>query len=57
MACPDPNNHYVTDVNKGSINMRHWQARLTQMWQHGYRLAHVFEQDGNTVMVFEHTMG
>lgn len=46
--------HYVTDVNKGSINMRTWQARLSEMHAKGYRLAHVFEQDGNTVQVFEH---
>ena len=46
--------HYVTDVNKGSINMRTWQAKLNDMHKRGYRLAHVFEQDGNTVQVYEH---
>jgi hypothetical protein len=46
--------HYVTEVNKGSINMRTWQAHLNDMHRRGYRLAHVFEQDGNTVQVFEH---
>jgi hypothetical protein len=44
----------VTEVNKGSINMRSWQAHLNDMHRRGYRLAHVFEQDGNTVQVFEH---
>jgi hypothetical protein len=46
--------HYITEVNKGSIHMSSWQARLNQMYASGYRLAHVFEQDGNTVSVFEH---
>lgn len=47
--------HYMTEVNKGSINMRNWQAHLNDMHRRGYRLAHVFEQDGNTVQVFEHS--
>lgn len=46
--------HYVTEVNKGSINMRTWQTHLNDMHTRGYRLGHVFEQDGNTVQVFEH---
>lgn len=46
--------HYVTEVNKGSINMRTWQRHLNDMHTRGYRLAHVLEQDGNTVQVFEH---
>lgn len=45
--------HYVTEVNKGDINMRHWQAHLNSMHQKGYRLAHVFMQGGNTISVFE----
>ena len=46
--------HYVTEVNKGSINMRTWQAHLNDMYRKGYRLVHSFEQDGNTIQVFEH---
>lgn len=53
-ACPNPKVHYVTEVNKGSINMGWWQRRLNAMYESGYGLAHVFEQDGNSVMVFEH---
>jgi len=49
-----PGNHYMTEVNKGSIRMQTWQAHLNDMHRQGYRLAHVFEQDGNTVQVFEH---
>lgn len=51
-ACPGE--HYVTEVNKGSIRMSTWQAHLNDMHRKGYRLAHVLEQDGNTVQVFEH---
>ena len=46
--------HYVTEVNKGSINMSSWQRHLNDMYQRGYRLVHVLEQDKNTVQVFEH---
>jgi hypothetical protein len=44
---------YMTDVNKNSINMRHWANKLNQLGAQGWRLMHVFEQDGNTVMVYE----
>jgi hypothetical protein len=53
-ACPLPSSHYVTEVNKGSINMTTWGIHLNQMYAGGYRLAHSFEQDGNTVQVYEH---
>jgi len=53
-VCPSPKEHYVTEVNKGSIRMQTWQAALNSRFQSGYRLVHVFEQGGNTVQVFEH---
>jgi hypothetical protein len=46
--------HYVTEVNKGSIHMGTWKAHLNERYTSGYRLQQVFEQDGNTVTVFEH---
>lgn len=52
--CPYPDHHYTTDVNKGSINMSRWKGHLNDMYAKGYRLDHVFEQDGNTVQVFVH---
>jgi len=52
-ACPG--NHYRTEVNKGSIRMQTWESKLNDAYQHGYRLVHVFEQDGNTVQVYEHS--
>jgi hypothetical protein len=53
-SCPDPGNHYDTEVNRGSINMLALKGMLTQRYRNGYRLAHIYEQDKNTVMVFEH---
>lgn len=53
-VCATPGSHYVTEVNKGSIRMQTWQSHLNEMYASGYRLGHVFEQDGNTVQVFEH---
>lgn len=52
--CPHPTAHYVTQVNKGSINMSRWQENLNGMYARGWKLRHVFEQDGNTVQVYEH---
>jgi len=44
---------YLTEVNKGNINMNRWHGHLNDMHSKGYRLAHVFEQEGTTVQVFE----
>jgi hypothetical protein len=52
--CPSPNQHYLTEVNKASIHMQSWQRHLNDMYARGWRLDHVFEQDGNTVQVFVH---
>jgi hypothetical protein len=52
-ACPG--NHFKTEVNRGSIRMQTWESHLNDMYRSGYRLSHVFEQDGNTVQVFEHS--
>ncbi len=56
-GCPDPLNHYDTEVNKGSVSMTMLKGRLAVRFEDGYRLAHIFEQGGNTVMVFEHSHG
>ena len=53
-SCPHPAAHYVTEVNKGSIRMQTWASHLNDMYRDGYRLAHVLEQAGNTIMCFEH---
>lgn len=53
-GCPDPPNHYATEVNKGSISVTLLQGNLALRFQRGYRLAHAFEQNGNTVLIYEH---
>lgn len=45
--------HYEAEVNKGSLNVRAFTAKLNGRWKQGWALAHVFEQDKNTVMVWE----
>ncbi len=47
---------YHTEVNKGSINMRSFANDLNQRGAEGWRLAHVFEQGGNTITVFERAL-
>jgi hypothetical protein len=44
---------YDTEVNKKSINMRVFAAMLNQRAESGWRLHTAFEQDGNTVCIFE----
>lgn len=52
--CPDPANHFLTEVNRGSLRVQTWQAHLNDMYRRGYRMTQAFEQDGNTVQVYEH---
>jgi hypothetical protein len=47
---------YQTEVNKGSINMRSFTGDLNKKGADGWRLAHVFEQAGNTITVFERVL-
>ena len=47
---------YTTEVNKGSVNMRWLTGHLNDMGRQGWRLHSIFEQDKNTVMVFERVM-
>ena len=44
---------YTTEVNKGSVNMRWLTGHLNEMAQQGWRLHTIFEQDRNTVIIFE----
>jgi hypothetical protein len=50
MAADD---HYICEVNKGDLNMRSLADGLNDRYRDGYRLAHVLEQGGNTIMIFE----
>ena len=53
MGSTVPRFAYTTEVNKGSVNMRWLTSHLNEMAQQGWRLHTIFEQDKNTVIVFE----
>jgi hypothetical protein len=44
---------YHTEVNKGSIRMQTLQGHLNDMGRQGWRLQFIFEQAGNTIIIFE----
>lgn len=50
---PERGDHYDATVNKGSLNMLAFTAELNRRWKQGWRLGQVFEQKGNTVIVWE----
>ncbi|MGI8774471.1 MAG: hypothetical protein ACR2KQ_05575 [Actinomycetota bacterium] len=45
--------HYDAEVNKGSISVRHLNATLNRRYEAGYKLAHILEQAGNTILIWE----
>ena len=45
--------HYEASVNKGDINMRSLTDELNDRYEAGWRLAHVVEQGGNTLFIWE----
>jgi hypothetical protein len=49
----EPGDHYDAKVNKKSLNMAMFTRVMNQRWRHGWKLSNAFEQDGNTVMVWE----
>lgn len=46
-------NHYEAEVNRGDINMRALTDKLNDRYADGWRLAHMAEQGGNTIIVWE----
>lgn len=52
--CPHPTHHYVTHLDRGRLDLDGLQKKANEMYGRGYRLDKIFEQSGNTVMVFEH---
>ena len=48
---------YEIEVNEGSVNMRHFTKIANQRADNGYRIAHVYSQDRNTIVVWERTSG
>ena len=45
--------HYQVEVNKRGLSVTALTKTLNERWENGWRLAHVLEQRGNTVLVFE----
>ncbi len=45
--------YYDIEVNEGSINMSHFADVANDRHANGYRMAHVFMQEGNTIVVWE----
>ncbi len=45
--------HYRVEVNKRGFSAPRLTKTLNDMWDNGWRLAHVLEQRGNTVLVYE----
>lgn len=44
---------YLTEVNKGGVNMSTLTNKLNARYQDGWRLHTMLEQGGNVVLVFE----
>lgn len=45
--------HYLVEVNKRGLSVNALTTTLNERWENGWRLAHMLEQRGNTVLVFE----
>lgn len=45
--------HYQVEVNKRGLSVTALTKTLNERWENGWRLAHILEQRGNTVLVFE----
>jgi hypothetical protein len=45
--------HYEVEVNRGDLSTGSLTRDLNKRHAQGWKLAHIFEQAGNTVMVFE----
>ena len=45
--------HYQVEVNKRGLSVKALTKTLNARWENGWQLAHMLEQRGNTVLVFE----
>lgn len=52
--CPDPDTHYSCTVVNG-IRSAEWETVLRERFRAGYRLAHLVDDSGRTLLLFEHT--
>lgn len=44
---------YEIEVNEGSVNMKRFEQAANERAENGYRMAHVYSQEGNTIVVWE----
>ena len=44
---------YEIEVNEGSVNMKRFTSVANERHANGYRMAHVYMQEGNTIVVWE----
>ena len=44
---------YQVEVNKRGLSVSALTKTLNERWDNGWRLAHILEQRGNTVLIFE----
>jgi hypothetical protein len=47
------NDHYDCEVNRDELSMSWLKDSLNDRWNDGWKLAQVFEQAGNTVVIWE----
>lgn len=45
--------HYDATVNRGDLNMRSFTNEMNKRWDDGWRVAHVFMQAENTIVIWE----
>lgn len=45
--------HYDVEVNKRGLSVSALTKTLNARWENGWRVAHILEQRGNTVLVYE----
>jgi hypothetical protein len=49
--------HYDATVNRGSLHMGSFTKEMNKRWDDGWQVAHVFMQEGNTIVVYERRSG
>lgn len=49
----DAGGHYVTRLFKSGMTQGMYDRALNEHYESGYRLSHIYEIGGSTVMVFE----
>ncbi len=45
--------HYDAEVNRGDLDVGSLTKKLNKRHDEGWKLAHIFEQAGNTVMIWQ----